>query len=197
MSQRMKRDSKKNPLDTLFAPSFQIRLIAFDKDGKKLKSVTAEAHSWLLNFYHIIKMLIGQDEVSCWVKNYSGTQVQLRAFSTSNCWDDVSNAKTEVGVGNSGAAFNASHYKLQGSNVYWGDINGAVDAEGDKVSFIAEIDCTTALTVKEVGLRFPKVKDVFGNYQIVMIERSVLSSSDQLDIPAGGKVQATYEMNYP
>jgi len=196
MSQRMKRDTKKNPLDALSAPPIQICLIAFDKDGKKLKSVTVEAHSWLLNFYHIIKMLIGQDEVSCWVKNYSGTQVQLRAFSTSNCWDDVSDAKTEVGVGDSNAAFNASHHKLQGSNAYWGDVNGAVDAS-DKVSFIAEIDCTTALTVKEVGIRFPKVKDVYGNNQIVMIERSVLSESDQLDVPAGGKVQATYEMNYP
>jgi len=193
----MKNPKNEHSPGVLFAPPMQIRLSAFDRNGKPLKSVIVEAHSWLLNFYHIIKMLIGQDEVSCWVRNYSGTQVQLRAFSTSNCWDDVSDAMTEVGVGNSNAAFNASHYKLQGSNVYWGDVNGAVDIEGEKVSFIAEIDCTTALTVKEVGIRFPKVKDFYGNNQIIMIERSVLSSSDQLDVPAGGKVQATYEMNYP
>jgi len=186
------------PPDALFVPKLTIQLEAFDANCKPLKKVVAPAHSWLLNFYHIIKMLIPQEEnVSTYLKDYSGTEAQFRAFSTSHPWDDVSNAMTQIGVGDSNTAFNASHYKLQGSNTYWASISGAVDVPDENVSFFAEIDCISALTVKEVGIRFPKVQDVYGTNHVIMIERTVLSSSDFLDVPAGGKVKATYQLNYP
>jgi len=183
--------------DTLLTPKLSIKLEAFDRNHQLLKSISTPARSWLLNFYHIIKMLIPQAEnVSIYLQDYSGTKAPFRAFSSSHAWDVVS-GMTQIGVGDSSTSFDPTHYKLQGSHSYWADISGAVDVPDENVSFFAEIDCISALTVKEVGIRFPKVSDFYGTNHIIMIERTVLDSDSFLEVPAGGKVKATYQLNYP
>lgn len=189
--------TKPHAPDTLLIPTLSIKLEAFDRHHQPLKSISTPARSWLLNFYHIIKMLLPQEEnVSTFLKDYSGTEAQFRAFSSSHPWDAVS-GMTQIGVGDSSTSFNPAHYKLQGSNSYWADISGAVDVPDENLRFFAEIDCIAALTVKEVGIRFPKVQDVYGTSHVIMVERTVLDSDNFLEVPAGGKVKATYQLNYP
>lgn len=191
----MSKEEKKK--GELVMPQLMIALEARDARGNMLKRIRTPANSWLSNFYEVLEMLFAPHATSAHLMDYGKTaSLEYNAFFGNNIWDDVMAGASQIGVGSSNATFNKLQSELQSSAEYWATLD-KYDESASKVIFGATIACANALTVKEVGFRWYSVKDKNGDIHTVMFERTVLAAADQVDVPAGGSVTASYEMTLP
>ena len=191
-------EEEKKKKKGLTVPSLMICLEARDAEGNTLNQIRKPANSWLYNFYEILQMLIAPHLTHADLKSYGEWNTMKYYSFHAQCWDELSGGKSQIGVGDSDRAFTKMQSKLEGSNVYWGEISDYTKV-ANKATFKATISCVNALTVKEVGLRWDKALKT-PDVQLastVMIERTVLPAEDQVDVPTGGSIIATYEMAMP
>ncbi|MDA3834630.1 MAG: hypothetical protein PF495_14695 [Spirochaetales bacterium] len=182
----------------LAMPRLSINLEARDKEGKLIKKTHVPANSWLSNFYQVLKMLLAPHlkYADLYIYGATATTNIWESFRSTN-WDNHDGGKTEIGVGNSDTAFSRTQSELQGTSVFWADMEECTETSTE-VTFRASILCTSALTVKEVGLRWDSVlRRTLETLANIMIERTVLDAVDQIDVPADGSVIATYVLTLP
>ncbi len=183
----------------LLIPALAVSLEAYDAEGNMLKRIHFPAHSWTANFYEMLEMVLAPQLTSGYLASYAQQySLTYKAFAGTKTWDSFSSVTTQIGIGNSNVAFDKLQTKLQGTIVYWNDLDGYEEDTSKAVFKTSSIGCAEALTIKEVGFRWASVKDYVNEVaRTVMFERSVLASADFVDVPAGGRISASYELALP
>ena len=187
----------KNEKGNLKGPKVVVSLEVKNKEGKVIRKVEQEAHSWGANYYVWLSMIFGRARADkFYLSDPDGVGHPCVAGSSygSTSWDDTVTRQTNIAIGNGADAEDVLLFCLD-SLIDKSAIKDVVfDWDNKKIVLEATFTISGDQTIKETGILFTDVTDTLGAVFECYIERTVIDT--EVDVPDGATLTVKYTISH-